>query len=565
MGEYNNLCMNCMKKMSGSDPICHSCGFNNDSVQNPPYLPHRTILNERYLVGEMIDHSSDGITYMGYDLHQQAPITIREFMPRNLCTRISGNSQIVVLPGRERDYQECIQAFFDLWRSLGKMRELSAIIPVYDIFETNATAYAVSEYIESITLRDYLLRIPEGHMTWDKARPMLMPILSTLIALHNNGIIHRGISPNSMVFCRDGKVRLTGFSIWPANMQNSLIPFHEQSGYNALEQYDNDQQCGPWTDIYGYCATLYRALVGNIPIDALTREVNDKLMIPANLAEQIPAYVINAMGNGLQIYPKNRTRTVEQLRDQLSASPREVMANVQTYEKKPRQPEVYGETPPSSAAIVGPLHDEEYYNVKKAKRRDIIIAVTVGVVIVALIAGVGFYLKNKQNQNNHTEIANTTQAEQIAVPNFMDYTETEVKNSSSFNEQFDIEYEYEFSNDVASGYIMAQSVPSGSTFSKGGKITLTVSKGVETVTLSNYVGLTLTEAKAELEQAGFKVVVYTIENDGNKTAGTVYNQSLDANKSYKKGETIYLQVWGEASTTNLADVLSSAINNSTNR
>ncbi|MCC8023440.1 MAG: protein kinase, partial [Clostridiales bacterium] len=270
MDNYDNLCMGCMKPLTEGS-VCPRCKTDNSVPQNYPYLPLKTILNDQYLVGEMIEHTSDGVTYMGYDLRLKTPIRIREFMPRNLSTRIAGNNQIVITPGKNRDYQECLLNFLELWRSLAKMRELSAIIPVYDIFELYGTAYAISENMEYVTLRDYLLRSPEGNISWDKARSLLMPVLSTLIALHNNGIIHRAISPTNLVVCKDGKVRLTGFSIWQSNSQQSCLVFQEQSGYNALEQYDNNEKQGPWTDVYGFATTLYRPLVLVNHMDALTR------------------------------------------------------------------------------------------------------------------------------------------------------------------------------------------------------------------------------------------------------------------------------------------------------
>ena len=89
-----------------------------------------------------------------------------------------------------------------------------------------------------------------------------------------------------------------------------------------MEQYAApDAKQGPWTDIYSFAAVLYRALIGSTPIDAPSRVENDTLMIPAKFAEQLPAYVINSLINALQISPEDRTRTVEELRAELSASP----------------------------------------------------------------------------------------------------------------------------------------------------------------------------------------------------------------------------------------------------
>lgn len=539
--QYDNICMGCMRSTDGSQ-ICPHCGYDNTATQNYPYLPLRTVLADRYVVGKMLSHTSDYAMYMAYDINQKARITIREFLPRSLATRIAGNNAIVVSPGKSREYRECMQNFIDLWRSLGKMRELSAIIPVYDILEQWGTVFAVSEYMDYISLRDYLLRTPEGYISWDKSRTLFMPVLSTLIALHNNGIIHRSISPNTLVVCKDGKLRLTNFSIWEANTQNTCLQFQDQPGYFAIEQYKSDFQQGPWTDIYGFTATLYRALIGNNPIDALTRSINDKLMIPGRFAEQIPAYVINAMGNALQIYPNDRTRNVDQLRAQLSAAPSEVMSGVDTSP-------VTRQSIPEPSVATAPVRQSVTKTTSKTpeKKKPNVALIVLAVILVLAGVGAGVYFGIIKGGIKPPET--TVSVEQISVPNFLEYTENEVKSTTNWTNNFKIEFTYEFSDTVDKGIVMGQSIPSGSTIDKGAVVTLTVSKGIETITLADYTGVPFADAKAKLEEQGFKVTHVSKPNDGTHTYDTVYDQVPAANKSYAKGTQVVLQVWGEITTT----------------
>lgn len=542
MNQKYDICMSCMKPL-GDSQICPHCGYDNATTQNYPYLPLRTVLANKYIVGKMISHTSDYAMYMAFDISQKSPVTVREFLPRNLATRIAGDNNIVVSPGKSKEYQECMQNYLNLWRSLGKMRELSAIIPVYDILEQWGTIFAVSEYMEYISLRDYLLRTPEGYISWDKSRTLFMPVLSTIIALHNNGIIHRAISPTNLVVCKDGKLRLTNFSIWETNTKNTCMLFQDQPGYFAIEQYKNEYQQGPWTDIYGFTATVYRALIGNNPIDALTRSINDKLMIPGRFAEQIPAYVINAMGNALQIFPNDRTRTVEQLRAQLSAAPSEVMSGVDTSPIKKEVRQKTAITPISENVVT---EKPQPTNTPTKKKPNIPVIVVAAVLLLAAI-GTGVYfgvIKGKLSPPT-----TTVSVEQIAVPNFLNYTETEVKSTSKWNENFDLQFAYEFSDTVEAGLVMAQSAPSASTIDKGAIITLTISRGVETIALADFNGVTLAEAKAKLEEQGFIVSVVYKANDGSHTVDTIYEQSLPANNQYKKGTKIALQVWEEVTTT----------------
>lgn len=547
MNEYDNLCMNCMKPTSG-ETACPFCGFDNQALQTYPYLPPRTVLTDRYLVGRMLERTSDCVVYMGYDMSQKAPITLREFFPNGLTNRIAGSNFVILTPGKTREYQECLNNFLDLWRNLAKMRQLSAIVPVYDIFEENNTAYAVSEYMEHITLRDFLLRQPEGYIPWEKARILFMPVLSTMIALHNNGIIHRAISPTNLVICRkDNKLRLDNFSVWEANTQNSCLQFQDQPGYFALEQYENDYQQGPWTDIYGFTATLYRALVGNNPIDAQTRALNDKLMIPAKFAEQIPAYVINAMGNALQIYPNDRTRNVERLRAQLSAAPSETVGDTAQYEKVP--------VPRMEPAPQPPVYEEDggYYDeddrvrrdldrIKKKQKSTMILAIIAAAIVIIGVA-VGVYFAVKGNDSN--VVPTTEETQMVTVPNFcIGYTEVEIRNDTNYNQNFQIEYEVGFSDTFAAGEIMDQSLPANTQTAKGTKITLTVSKGVETFLLQSFTGVQINEVKEKLKDTGFEVQTATKLNDGSHTEGTVYSQFPEGGSNYPKGTVVIFQVWG---------------------
>lgn len=318
--DIKSYCSKCFEKLSNGG-ICENCGYDNDTQVDFMYIePMTIILNDRYAVGAMIEHESDAVTYFGYDLHLDKIITIREFLPKGIASRLAiiDNLDIHIRERYRSSFDEFKNSFIDLWNTIMKMDMLSAIIPTYDIFECNGTVYAVSEYVESVSLREYLIKQDDGIISWDDARSMFMPVITTLEALHNNGIVHGGISPDSLVICRDGKMRLKGFCIREANTLPSEIKFNKNSGYTAFEQYENDLEMCPATDIYAFSACIYRALVGCNPPDAEQRVINDKLMIPNAIAEKIPVRIIKALGGGLQVHPDNRTKTISEFYQALS-------------------------------------------------------------------------------------------------------------------------------------------------------------------------------------------------------------------------------------------------------
>ena len=78
--------MSCMKEI-GDLKQCPHCGFHADSPQIAPYLPIRTVLGNRYLVGKLLEYNGDGATYMGLDLSTRTSVNIREFFPEGLAVR----------------------------------------------------------------------------------------------------------------------------------------------------------------------------------------------------------------------------------------------------------------------------------------------------------------------------------------------------------------------------------------------------------------------------------------------------------------------------------------------
>ena len=104
-------------------------------------------------------------------------------------------------------------------------------IKLIDIIEENNTAYAVTEHIESLSLREFLLRSKTGYLNWEKAKVLFMPVLSLLSNLHQSGIVHYGISPDTLLIGRDGKLRLSGFSIPEARFERTQIPAELFDGY----------------------------------------------------------------------------------------------------------------------------------------------------------------------------------------------------------------------------------------------------------------------------------------------------------------------------------------------
>lgn len=539
-----NLCMSCMKEIGENVEQCPYCGYYTGTKQIEPYLPVRSVLANRYLIGKLLEYNGDGATYIAWDISTRQPVTVREFLPDTLCGRAMQDKNVSILQGCEVAFNDCMAEFTELWQKLSRMGGLSALENVIEVFNENGTAYAVSEYIENITLRDYLLRIKTGYIPWERAKALFMPVLSTLGMLHTAGIIHRGISPLTLHLGKDGKMRIGGFSIWQARTARGELTAQLFPGYAAVEQYGLEYQQGPWTDIYAFGATLYRALIGSDPIEATERLANDRLMVPGKFAEQLPAYVINGLINALQILPEERTRTVEQLRAELSAAPTVASASfTEAYEEPP----VERYQPVGAPTAAEPQVREPKTRDKGSKKTVIRAALISALVLLAAFAVLIFMKPELFGINKEIEtLENTTRADMVVVPNFVKRDIAEITGTAYWTKNFVFEKREEYSEIIEKGCVIAQNIKEGTEVNAGTTIILTVSLGAEQFELPEVIGLKYDSARILLQERNFQVAKESLPNDGSHVAGTVQNVlNLTIGKSYPKGTLVRLVVWEE--------------------
>ena len=534
MKDIDNLCLNCFKELR-EGAVCAECGYDNDTETDNNYLAPKTMLADRYIVGAFQKAESDAVTYSGYDTQLDKKIVIREFFPKGMSSRLEGSKDVHIRQRFVSSAEKYKKSFYKLWTTLEKLHSLSAVVPVYDVFEENDTVYAIIEHLESITLREYLLRNENGYIPWDSARLMFMPVLTTLENLHSNGVVHGSLTPDNLILCRDGKVRLAPFTIQEACDITSELDFNCCEGYTAIEQYENSHKICPATDIYGFSACIYRALVGTNPPSAQSREANDKLMIPNSIAETIPMHVIKTIGNGLQIYPEKRIKNISQFREYLDAAPAVIAKAAKTEAEY--------------------VEEDDYPDYGKSRNIRSRIIISILVVLIVAAIGAGVYIVQFTDLVKKPEQTTTTaRAVTYEVPDFVTngYTQVDVENNGAWNEQFTINFEYEYSTTVEAGIIFKQNVTAGESIPAGSDIILTVSRGIQTQTVPDVSSMTLEDATKLLEGLGFKVSSVEVFNDGNHTPKTVKAASGSApaaGEDAAVGDEIILQVYGEIQTT----------------
>ena len=538
MTDLSELCPGCMSPKADDDQ-CRKCGF--DGTANPDeFLQIKTILSDRYLVGKVLSSNGEGATYMGYDAELDSPVFIREFFPKGLCTREGEN--VYASEQYSDSFVTHKNEFLSLARVLARMRNLSAILPVYDIFEQNDTAYYISEAVEYITLRDFLVR-NGGRLNYNQMCRLFKPVFSTLASLHSVGVIHRGISPETMIVGRDGRLRVIGFCISDLRTARTTLAPELFKGYAAIEQYGFDGDSGAWTDVYSVAAVIYRTLIGSPAPDATERVTNDRMIIPPDIAEELPAYALSALADALQILPNDRTQSIEDFRDELSAAP-----NVVNRARQQGTPE---ERPRTSTRK----------RKKNSNKKYIAVAAVITVIVLSVVVLVFAKTVFNNNGDDTTPTSYTTSADsnpdyssavadrsKITVPDFTEYTASEILSVEDtemieLNENFKIIWERK-TDDSEKGTILSQSVTKDDKVEKGTEITLEVSIGNGMVKVPDVVDMLEDEAIIELCKSGFmyqNIVVQEVY-DANEKGGVVLEQSIESGEKVVEFAMIRIKV-----------------------
>ncbi|MDD5924023.1 MAG: PASTA domain-containing protein [Clostridia bacterium] len=315
----SELCFGCMKEYENGS-VCPHCGFSNETHQALPFLPLGTLLRDRYIVGKMIKSDCQGAEYICYDDELKTPVLLREFLPEGICGRSKNSGVNVVVKSESKElYNTMIKSFLSYFRTIARLRDLTAIATIYDIFTDNNTAYTVEDYEELISFKEFIKR-SGGSLEWNVARPLFMPLISTLETVNKNGVQHLGLSPDNVAVTSEGKLILRNFMI--PEMRVASKTFHSNliEGCSSPEQYEN-KKLSEQSDVYGFSAVLFYSLTGNLPESYSIRKNNPKLLINTNVVKRLPPHVVTALANGLQIETEKRISSFEEYKLLLTSAP----------------------------------------------------------------------------------------------------------------------------------------------------------------------------------------------------------------------------------------------------
>ena len=431
------------------------------------------LLKDRYQIRSVLGFGGFSITYLSSDLSNDSTVAIKEYFPSQFAVRNTDSDSFAIVP-----FSDSGHSFYDKGLShvqkeadlLYLFTSLPSIVTLYDSFEENNTIYLVMEYIEGITLSQYIK--DTGTMDFSSLLSLMNPVLKDLTAIHKRGLYHRDITPDNLILGIDNALHLIDFGAAKQENTNSKKnTIILRTGYAPPEQYLPDGRLGPWVDEYGICATMYYCLTGKSPADALARS-EDENFIELNQVPDIKSYQADALRKGMKLRIADRFADIESLCDAF-------------YQKKSGDHTVMNPSLKSEASA------SYHYQTPRRKTYFLFGGFAIVVVVFALLFVVS---QNREGQADISSVSTSTDSPRstenvsqsavvtestvsvkmtaddriLTMPKLTGKTIKKAKRQlKKLDSAIQIKIDYQYKNSKKDGIILEQSVPANTNFVAG--------------------------------------------------------------------------------------------------
>jgi serine/threonine protein kinase len=499
-------------------------------------------LDGRYLIESLIGVGGMANVYKGRDVRTGNQIAVK------------------VLKEEFLDNEELVRRFKNESKAISILNHPN-IVKVYDVSVTDQLQYIVMEYIDGITLKEYLKQ-RNGALTWKEVVHFATQVLSALDHAHSKGIVHRDVKPQNIMLQADGSIKMMDFGIARFSRAQSQTVSDKAIGsvhYISPEQAKGDHTDAR-TDIYSVGVMMYEMLSGKLPFDGTgavsiaIMQISEKPKPLAEVALNIPVGLRQITEKAMEKDPADRYQSAQEMLDAIAAFRRnpsisfEYEYNTQDNPDKTINRVVSSSTAKtagkaavstSQARRAGTMNSGKGKNVKKQKAKaaqgfsmlPIFFGMAVAFVIGAAIL-VYLIFTNSTNSffSKHAD---------VQLINFVGMTEDEFR-ASDYNSSLLAKWVYEY-NDAPEGTIFQQNPKQGRTVKAGQKVTLKVSLGTQWVTVPDVKTYVSDDAKKTLQDSGLQVVSKYVE-DESVAAGTVVYTEPAGGETVEGGSTVNMYI-----------------------
>ena len=422
------------------------------------------------------------------------------------------------------------------------------IVKVYDVSVNDDLQYIVMEYVDGMTLREYLNQ-RGGKLTNRETVHFISQILKALEHAHANGVVHRDIKPQNIMLLDNGQLRMMDFGIARiSRAENQLLSGKAMGSvhYISPEQAKGDEtDCT--SDIYSVGVMMYEMLSGHLPFDAddmvevAIKQISDKPKSLHEIAPEVPNALVEITEKAMAKLPQNRYASAREMLDALDAyvqnpsvmfeykyitedAPEKVVKRTMSQNRTNRPAEKPAPRSKKTAS-------------RKKKRRTIYLPALLGITIafaLACLALCWMILNDSSNlMNNKAD---------ITLGDYIGMTQDEAAATEQVvSGQISVTWEQEYNSDYAAGYIYKQSPVSGRTVREGQNVTLTVSLGTQYVTVPDLTNYVQADAEQQLKDLGVSVLV-TQAVDTTVASGAVIRTDPAAGSQVAAGSTVVVYI-----------------------
>ncbi len=513
LDESLRLCLGCMNYINAEETSCKICGTNKYEENNADELRRGSLLDNRFLIGKVIKRNGEHIVYIAKDNDENKLYFIKEYAPQIISTR-NKSGEVIAKLSYEVKHKTFMVDFLDLHQTLKQLNSTNGLLPIEDIIVKNKTVYTIYKYKHLTPLQKYVES--NGSFDWNSCKNWAFKLDELLIVLHKSGIIHRGISPQTVYFDDDNNIVLWDFLIPCFRTKTTQLSYELFENFSAPEQYFLNKWQGEWTDVYSTASVLVYILTGH-----KLKELPEDFFEATNF--KIPKNILSTLKEALNSDYHKRTQTIRQFNAGLLDKEQETSGCIDKtmifdlHNKEKQTPEI------GTLKAITEQQDDEMLEIKGILKTLLFIGL--GVVVVGTIVAGALYFINKNSrqtpQKLETATAQTvhkTEKEAKKVPNFVGEVYEEVCKQNSG--KFKIEAEMIFDEIVPEGIIISQTPKSGMQYEEDGLLSFkfVVSKGVEKTLMPDILNLNIADAEKKLDELQIrydKVFVETNEVEPN--------------------------------------------------
>lgn len=393
--------------------------------------------------------------------------------------------------------QEFIRRFKNESKAIAMLSHPN-IVKVHDVSFGDLIQYIVMEYIEGITLKEYIER--QGSLRLKDAVHFTIQILRALQHAHDKGIVHRDIKPQNIMVLPDGTIKVTDFGIarFARNSQRTITDKAIGSVHYISPEQARGEKTDEKSDIYSVGVMLYEMITGQMPFQA-DSAVSVAIM-QLQREPKSPSEINGSIPEGLEQITMHAMQKTPERRYQSSA---EMLCDLDAFRKDPSVTFGYSYfVDDSPTKFVGAVNDttddivEEEEEQEKSSIIPILTGVAVTLVLALVVLGIIFIPKFLNGSTS-----------EIACPNFVGQKFEDILNNKEYEDNFNFEDEWDHSDEYDYGYVFEQSEREGEMLKKNAKITLYISMGQNTKKVPDVYGKSESAAVSELKSNGFKTKV----------------------------------------------------------